>query len=162
MRRLFFVFMLLILLASGVSAQDDPNEGTVCDFSDSTDRFGNELLEASTFADVQRTRLALAGWLALCDDERFFYGSGADVIGPIQLRRGVYIITYTATPSRSSGTFDLEVENLTTDEYIDGVFEQPRGETIRGRELIRVDGGNYLFSVETTNLSEWSFEISQP
>lgn len=87
-------------------------------------------------------------------------GNTVDVFGPIELRAGQYILTYSTvadTDPNSITYFDLRYRVF--DEYIDGAYGSDSGD-VSGQQLIDVRGGLYFLKYEITGVTEWEFSVS--
>jgi hypothetical protein len=97
----------------------------------------------------------------------YFEDEGPEVLGPLELGEGVYIIEYASEVPDGPfpmGIFSVEFENLDEDELIwDSIMEmRTEAGAFNGRQTVRLEGGRYLISIDAAGIKEWSLELSKP
>lgn len=115
------------------------------------------LTEASRL--MMTTQAQCRGW--------YFEGNGSDVLGPLELGGGIYVLEYASSvPSGlvSMGMLTIEFEPIEHDESIwDQVMEmRTEAGEFSGRKTFRLSGGRYLISMEAMYLGDWTIQLVKP
>jgi hypothetical protein len=97
----------------------------------------------------------------------YFEGNGTDVLGPLELEGGVYILEYSSVlPDGpvAMGVLSIAFENLDQDELIFDNVTEMRTEfgEFSGRKSVRIEGGRYLISVDAANVGDWTIQLVKP
>lgn len=98
-----------------------------------------------------------------------FHGSGSNVLGPIELEPGLYILEYASEvpggQMLSAGMLSVDLENVDDDEFLFlGIMEirQAAG-PFEGAKSFRVEGGRYIIDVEQAMyLGDWTIAVRRP
>lgn len=115
----------------------------------------NHLREAETLARNILAQCEGMGWS----------GTGNDVIGPLELGAGVYIVEYTGQAGGSLGVFSYGIENLDAEEFLfPEMITGQSGDSLSGRSSLRLEGGRYLLDVTVASLTfeGWTLTLTQP
>ncbi|MBP8972285.1 MAG: hypothetical protein KBH93_00305 [Anaerolineae bacterium] len=115
------------------------------------------LAEASL--SVTATQAQCRGW--------YFEGDGSDVLGPLDLDGGMYILEYASSVGSAliaGGMLTIEFESVDGSETIRDQVMELRMEAgdFSGRKTIRLDGGRYVISVQLMYLSDWTIQLVKP
>lgn len=90
-------------------------------------------------------------------------GNTSEVIGPLELEKGIYILEYFAqNKGQDYSTFEISIDNLDLDseEYLSGVCEIRDDGATKGRETKQLNGGKYVISVKVDSIKSWSLSFT--
>lgn len=175
-KTLLLISFLLLTLTTPTTAQD----GSQCDTDQMTDILDTTLLILQEAQNALAENNLPAVWNALDAANQLIWdtrsicsgwhweGTTPNVLGPLNLEFGVYIVDYYAQaldPIPTLGnSIIIDFENLDDDEYISGIFDMGSddGQIHEGRETIRLDGGRYLIDIGATSLETWQITLIKP
>lgn len=92
-----------------------------------------------------------------------FSGNVEDVIGPLDLEAGLYIVSYSFKATDDYPMFDISVENTKEEDdshtLSAGGSNIKKGTNHKGKQKMRLSGGRYLIAVEVNDAADWQIEL---